>query len=171
VATNKIVIIDDSQVIRMRVREMLPKGDFEVLEAQDGVEGLALICKERPNLIILDFLLPRKSGWEVFQEIQAQPDLQKIPLVVMSGRKEEVTQNIAQPFEFFEFIQKPFEPTELVDAIRAAVAKARRRRTTVATAEGGEVAELRGRVEKLETELTSLKKQMEQLLALIRQKI
>jgi len=130
VATNKIVIIDDSQVIRMRVREMLPKGDFEVLEAQDGVEGLALICKERPNLIILDFLLPRKSGWEVFQEIQAQPDLQKIPLVVMSGRKEEVTQNIAQPFEFFEFIQKPFEPTELVDAIRAAVAKARRRRTT-----------------------------------------
>lgn len=170
-ATNKIVIIDDSQVIRMRVREMLPKGDFEVLEAQDGVEGLALICKERPNLIILDFLLPRKSGWEVFQEIQAQPDLQKIPLVVMSGRKEEVTQNIAQPFEFFEFIQKPFEPTELVDAIRAAVAKARRRRTTVATAEGGEVAELRGRVEKLETELTSLKKQMEQLLALIRQKI
>jgi len=171
VATNKIVIIDDSQVIRMRVREMLPKGDFEVLEAQDGVEGLALICKERPNLIILDFLLPRKSGWEVFQEIQAQPDLQKIPLVVMSGRKEEVTQNIAQPFEFFEFIQKPFEPTELVDAIRAAVAKARRRRTTVATAEGGEVAELRGRVENLETELTSLKKQMEQLLALIRQKI
>lgn len=170
-ATNKIVIIDDSQVIRMRVREMLPKGDFEVLEAQDGVEGLALICKERPNLIILDFLLPRKSGWEVFQEIQAQPDLQKIPLVVMSGRKEEVTQNIAQPFEFFEFIQKPFEPTELVDAIRAAVAKARRRRTTVATAEGGEVAELRGRVENLETELTSLKKQMEQLLALIRQKI
>jgi CheY-like chemotaxis protein len=80
VATNKILVIDDSRVIRVRVKEMLPPGNFEVLEAKDGLEGLNLIRQERPNLIMLDFLLPKLSGWEVFQEIQADADLQKIPL-------------------------------------------------------------------------------------------
>ena len=109
VASHKILVIDDSRVIRMRVRDMLPQGNFDVIEAKDGVEGMEAIRGQRPNLIMLDFLLPRMSGWEVFQEIQAQPDLQRIPLVLMSGRREEVTEKIQEPFEYFEFIQKPFE--------------------------------------------------------------
>jgi CheY-like chemotaxis protein len=93
VASHKILVIDDSRVIRNMVRDMLPKGNFQVLEAKDGVEGLDCIRQERPNLIMLDFLLPRMSGWEVFQQIQSQPDLQTIPLVLMSGRREEVTES------------------------------------------------------------------------------
>ena len=108
-ASHKILVIDDSRVIRMRVRDMLPQGNFEVIEATDGVEGMDAIRNQKPNLIMLDFLLPRMSGWEVFQEIQASPELQKIPLVLMSGRREEVTEKIRGPFEYFEFIQKPFE--------------------------------------------------------------
>ena len=69
-ASHKILVIDDSRVIRNMVRDMLPKGNFEVLEAKDGVEGMQCIHKEHPNLIMLDFLLPRMSGWEVFQQIQ-----------------------------------------------------------------------------------------------------
>ncbi|WP_225931295.1 PleD family two-component system response regulator [Leptolyngbya sp. 7M] len=79
-ASQKILVIDDSRVIRNMVRDMLPKGNFQVLEAKDGVEGINCIRQERPNLIMLDFLLPRMSGWEVFQQIQSQADLQKIPL-------------------------------------------------------------------------------------------
>ena len=91
-ANHKILVIDDSRVIRNMVRDMLPQGNFEVLEAKDGIEGLNSIRQDRPNLIMLDFLLPRMSGWEVFQQIQEQPELQKIPLVLMSGRREEVTE-------------------------------------------------------------------------------
>jgi two-component system response regulator len=173
VSSNKILVIDDSRVIRMRVREMLPKGNFEILEAKDGVEGLTLIHQERPNLIMLDFLLPRKSGWEVFQEIQSQPDLQHIPLVMMSGRKEEVTEKIPEPFEYFEFIQKPFEQKELVDAIKAAMAKARlpRATTSIADASSGDLGALRTRVETLEAEVSVLKKQLNQVLTYIRQKM
>lgn len=58
-ASRKILVIDDSRVIRVRVREMLPPGNFEVLEAKDGLEGLNLIQQEHPNLIMLDFLLPK----------------------------------------------------------------------------------------------------------------
>ncbi|NJO51081.1 MAG: response regulator, partial [Leptolyngbyaceae cyanobacterium RM2_2_4] len=124
-ASHKILVIDDSRVIRNMVRDMLPKGNFQVLEAKDGIEGLDTIRQERPNLIMLDFLLPRMSGWEVFQQIQGQTDLQNIPLVLMSGRREEVTEKISEPFEYFEFIEKPFEQKQLIEAIKSAMAKAR----------------------------------------------
>lgn len=184
-ATHKILVIDDSRVIRMRVRDMLPQGNFEVLEAKDGVEGLNAIREQRPNLIMLDFLLPRMSGWEVFQEVQAQPELQHIPLVLMSGRKEEVTEKITEPFEFFEFIQKPFEQKELIEAIKKAMAKARKPRPKAAAAaapaaaptaagSGGEAAEiqaLKAKVAKLEAEVAQLKTQTSKILAFIKQKL
>lgn len=180
-ATHKILVIDDSRVIRMRVRDMLPQGNFEVIEAKDGVEGLDAIREQRPNLIMLDFLLPRKSGWEVFQEIQAQPELQHIPLVLMSGRKEEVTEKITEPFEFFEFIQKPFEQKELIEAIKKAMIKARKPRpkaaaaATAAPAAGGggsaEIEALKAKVVKLEGEVAQLKAQTAKILAFIKQKL
>jgi len=181
VATHKILVIDDSRVIRMRVRDMLPQGNFEVLEAKDGVEGLDAIREQRPNLIMLDFLLPRMSGWEVFQEIQGQADLQHIPLVLMSGRKEEVTEKIPEPFEFFEFIQKPFEQKELIEAIKGAMTKARKPRPKAAAAtpaaapaaagDSADVQALQAKVAKLEAEVTQLKGQVAKILAFIKQKL
>lgn len=187
-ASHKILVIDDSRVIRMRVRDMLPKGNFEVLEAKDGVEGLNLIRQERPNLIMLDFLLPRMSGWEVFQQIQGQPDLQAIPLVVMSGRREEVTEKLPEPFEYFEFIEKPFEQKELIEAIKSAMAKARLPRVAAAPAAAAtvpvaepagaasgagaaEIQALNDKINKMQAEIDGLKKQLTQLVTFIKQKL
>ncbi|XHX76826.1 MAG: response regulator [Stenomitos frigidus ULC029] len=179
-ASHKILVIDDSNVIRNMVRDMLPKGNFEVLEAKDGVQGLNLIRQERPNLIMLDFLLPRLSGWEVYQQIQIQQDLQAIPLVLMSGRKEEVTEKLQEPFEYFEFVQKPFDQKELIDAIKAAMAKSKRRPAAVAAppvatpsaaAPTGDIEALNEKVVKMQAEIDGLKKQMAQILNFIRQKL
>ncbi|MEM9009476.1 MAG: response regulator [Cyanobacteria bacterium P01_F01_bin.86] len=165
----------------MRVRDMLPQGNFEVIEATDGVEGLDAIRNQRPNLIMLDFLLPRMSGWEVFQEIQASPELQKIPLVLMSGRREEVTEKIQGPFEYFEFIQKPFEQKELIEAIKASMVKARKVRPqssvaspAAAAASGNsdaEIAALKQQVATLQKEVAMLKNQTAKILAFIKQKL
>jgi DNA-binding response OmpR family regulator len=184
VASHKILVIDDSRVIRNMVRDMLPKGNFQVLEAKDGIEGLDTIRQERPNLIMLDFLLPRMSGWEVFQQIQGQTDLQNIPLVLMSGRREEVTEKISEPFEYFEFIEKPFEQKQLIEAIKSAMAKARlpRRPQPVAAAPAptgpaavsvgsAEVEALNQKIAKMQGEIDTLKKQMAQLLTFIKQKL
>ncbi|MEO0867421.1 MAG: response regulator [Cyanobacteria bacterium J06642_11] len=182
-ASHKILVIDDSRVIRMRVRDMLPQGNFEVIEATDGVEGLDAIRNEKPNLIMLDFLLPRMSGWEVFQQIQASPELQKIPLVLMSGRREEVTEKIPGPFDYFEFIQKPFEQKELIEAIKASMVKARKVRpqtapaASPAAAGGGnqesaaEIAALKKQVASLQKEVAMLKNQTAKILAFIKQKL
>ena len=180
-ASNKILVIDDSRVIRVRVKEMLPPGNFEVLEAKDGLEGINLIHQEKPNLIMLDFLLPKLSGWEVYQQIQQNADLQKIPLVLMSGRKEEVLEKLPEPFEYFEFIPKPFEQKDLLGAIKSAMAKARLPRkgvaaatqntATVATAPGGsEIQVLTDKVATMQTEIDRLKQQMAQVMNFLQQK-
>lgn len=183
-ASHKILVIDDSRVIQKTVKSMLPPGNFDVVEAKDGEEGLNKIHSDKPSLIMLDFLLPKRSGWEVFQEIQADANLRKIPLLVMSGRKEEVTEKISEPFEFFEFIEKPFEKKQLLGAIKSAMAKSKKSRgaaaapavaaAPAAAASGGggeDVAALRAKVTSLEKEVAGLKKQVSQILAFIKQKL
>lgn len=183
-ASHKILVIDDSRVIRNMVRDMLPKGNFQVLEAKDGVEGLDCIRQERPNLIMLDFLLPRMSGWEVFQHIQGQTELQSIPLVLMSGRREEVTEKIPEPFQFFEFIEKPFEQKELIEAIKGAMVKARLPRpkvasatqvanaaAAVASAGADDIVVMQQRIQAMQLEIDTIKKQMTQMLMFIKQKL
>lgn len=207
--SNKILVIDDTTVVRVKVREMLPPGNFEVLEAKDGLEGFNLIRQEKLSLIMLDFLLPKMSGWEVFQQVQAHPDLRKIPLVIMSGRKEEVTEKITEPFEHFEFLGKPFDQKQLIGAIKSAMTKAKLPRpepvaaatsavkpstTTATTAHGNvatinvpatakvahaevgsssaaEIQALNEKIDKMQLEIDSLKKQLAQVVTFIKQKI
>lgn len=190
-ANHKILVIDDSKVIRMRVKEMLPPGNFEIVEATDGEEGLKLIRQARPNLIMLDFLLPKVSGWEVYQQIQRNDDLRKIPLVLMSGRKEEVTEKIPEPFKYFAFIEKPFEKKQLIEAIKFAMTQAGKapappgpRTTDVkpprftggeTQAAGGasneEIAQMRAEMKKMQAEIDALKKQLAQVVTVIKQKL
>ncbi|AFZ60163.1 response regulator [Anabaena cylindrica FACHB-243] len=189
---NKILVIDDTTVVRVKVREMLPPGNFEVLEAKDGLEGYNLILNEKVSLIMLDFILPKMSGWEVFQKIQAQAELSKIPLVIMSGRKEEVTEKIPEPFEYFEFLNKPFDQRQLITAIKSAMAKATKkartnteqsvvapaRQETVAAkpnsaagSSDAEIQALNAKMVKMQAEIDSLKKQLTQVVTFIKQKI
>ena len=178
-ASHKILVIDDSRVIRARVRDMLPNGNFEVIEAKDGIEGIDAIRALKPNLIMLDFLLPRMSGYEVYQEIQSKPEFQSIPLVMMSGRREELTEKIQEPFEFFEFIEKPFEQKELIGAIKGAMAKARKPRPQAAapadSATGSnssaEISTLQKQVATLQKEVAALKAQNNKILAFIKKKL
>jgi CheY-like chemotaxis protein len=187
VTSNKILVIDDTTVVRVKVREMLPPGNFQVLEAKDGLEGLNLIRQEKLSLIMLDFLLPKMSGWEVFQEIQSQPDLRKIPLVIMSGRKEEVTEKISEPFEHFEFLGKPFDQKQLIGAIKLAMTKAKQPRqeptSTAATdnqavetsatkvVPSTDIQVLNEKVIKMQAEIDGLKKQLAQVVTFIKQKV
>jgi CheY-like chemotaxis protein len=126
-ASQKILIVDDSRTIRTHVREMLPKGNLEVLEASDGVEGLELISREYPNLVLLDFFMPRMNGWEVVQKIQSNPRLKRIPIVMMSARREDVEKTVPELFDYFEFLNKPFDQPTLMQAIKSAMTKAKSR--------------------------------------------
>jgi CheY-like chemotaxis protein len=195
----KILIVDDSKTIRMQVKDMLPVG-YEILEAKDGVEGLDLIHQEQPNLVLLDFFMPRMNGWEVIQKIQTQPKFNAIPVVMMSGRKEDVEEAAPELFDYFEFVSKPFEKNNLMVAIKSAMTKAKNRQQMPSsvraaqpkTAAPGQaiapvangsapspdlqtltatVQQLQQQNLKLQAEVDGLKKQMAQVLAFIRQKM
>ena len=183
-STHKILVIDDSKVIRMRVKDMLPEGNFDIIEAKDGLEGFNLIKTKNPNLIMLDFLLPKMSGWEVYQEIQSSHQFRAIPLVLMSGRKEEVTDKISEPFEYFSFVEKPFDREQLVSAIRDAMIKAKKRPQTSTVDSLGasnnapniealttEIEQLKLQVSNLKQESEQLKRQLNQLVGFIKQKL
>lgn len=188
-AAHKILVIDDSRVIRNMVRDMLPPANFEVLEAADGIKGLEMIHQEKPWMIMLDFLLPRMSGFEVYETLQQSPELSRIPLVLMSGRKEEVTSKIAEPFEdkYLVFIEKPFEQKELITAIKRAMVLVQKRPpvsvvppSTTADAPAAEktddalvkrVEELEAKCKILEQQIATQQKQFQQLVDFIKKKI
>ena len=179
--TNTILVIDDSRMIRIRVKQMLPEENVEILEARDGKEGVDLIRSQTPRLIILDFLLPKMSGWEVFQEIQKEPQSQTTPLVLMSGRKEEVAEKIPEPFENFAFVEKPFEKEQLVEAIQEAENKASSRPPITSAPQkqaeadsvevstlAAELGALTEKVENMQAEIDTLNKRMGQVVGFIR---
>ncbi len=188
---DKLLVIDDGRAIRRLVREMLPEATYQVIEAKDGAEGVTLIRLERPNLILLDWLMPKLGGWQVYQKILAQPELQSVPLVVMSGLKEEVTEKIPEPFEYFEFLIKPFNSEELQDAIESARAKARHRMQIAALADTSgdssvetsradaeeiqtlkaEIQELKDKTARMQDEINGLNQKMSHLFAFIKQKL
>lgn len=182
-SSHRVLVIDDSMVIRRTVKDMLPDGKFEVVEAKDGAQGLELIHTCNPNLIMLDFFLPKKSGYEVFQEIQNDPRLKSIPLLLMSGRKDEVTDKIPEPFEFFSFLEKPFDQKQLIQGIRESMEKSKKlahlqpavaaaAKTTMGGAgDGAEIQKLQARVQHLEGEVAQMKKQLNQLLSFIKKKL
>lgn len=187
-AAHKILVIDDSRVIRNMVRDMLPPSNFEVLEAADGIKGLEMIQQERPWMIMLDFLLPRMSGFEVYEALQQSDELSRIPLVLMSGRKEEVTSKIPEPFEdkYLVFVEKPFEQKELITAIKRAMVLVQKRppisvikvAAPVATAGDASDSVLVQRIEALEDkqallekQIASQQKQFQQLVDFIKKKL
>jgi DNA-binding response OmpR family regulator len=186
-ASQKVLIIDDGKTIRMQIKDMLPSGNFQVLEAKDGMEGLSMIRQERPNLILLDCFMPRMNGWEVLDELDTEKELGAIPLIVMSGRKEEAKEKIPHLDEAFEFIEKPFDQKTLIAAIKSAVSKAKWRQQSSAssdrqtagnTSQSNEIERLKNTVNalmqqnmKLQSEVDLLKKQVNQVVAFIKQKM
>lgn len=190
-ASRKILVIDDSKVIQRMVKDMLPPGNFDVLQALDGEAGIKLIRAENPDLIMLDFLLPKVSGWEVFQQLEkfAKARGKMIPLVLMSGRKEEVTEKLSEPFEHFEFIEKPFEQKKLIAAIKSAMLKSSKWSSgvpaaaagaapaaaagaaTAAVAGGDDIQAMKKQLAAMQAEIDTLKKQLTQVVTLIKQKL
>lgn len=171
--TRKVLVIDDSRVIRMRVKEMMPQEGLELLEARDGVEGMKMIRQHQPNLILLDFILPKKGGWDIFQEIQQDAHLHPIALVIMSGRKEEVVEKIPEPFDYFAFVSKPFEKAELFEAIRLATrfASERLKRQQVAPSPKPVSADVEARVQALETQVAQLRGELQSLRTWIQERL
>ena len=115
----RILIIDDDPDFVEATRIVLESKDYEVLAAYDGKEGLEKIKGERPDLIILDIIMPEEDGFRVCEAIKADPELTKIPVIILtslSQRWSEVTFSVTEGLmlEAEDYIDKPVTPEELL---------------------------------------------------------
>jgi DNA-binding response OmpR family regulator len=118
----KILIADDEPNILISLEYLMKREGYAVSVARDGVEALDTLRRERPTLVLLDVMMPRKNGYEVCQEVRADDEL-KDTLVVMltaKGRDTDVAKGLAIGAD--DYITKPFSTKELVQKVRELLA-------------------------------------------------
>ena len=126
----KVLVVDDDPDVRLFSITVLEENGYTPLEATNGEEGMQLIRKEAPDLIILDVLMPRESGIRLYRQLKTDAKLKKIPIIILSGitRKSFLrSQKALTEFGGEEvpepktYLEKPVEPEELAAAIEAAL--------------------------------------------------
>lgn len=117
--TKKILIVDDEQNIVISLEFLMKREGYEVSIANDGEEAVARIRSEQPDLVLLDVMMPKKSGFEVCQEIKSDPSLKMVRILMLTakGRDTEVAKGLAMGAD--AYMTKPFSTKELVEKIRA----------------------------------------------------
>ncbi len=113
-----MLVCDDEPVMRMLVRATLESGDYTIVEAADGNEALALARSESPDLILLDVMMPGRSGAQVLAELRGEPATSATPVVVISARAQNADRQAMQRAGADHYLTKPFSP----DALSALVA-------------------------------------------------
>ena len=115
----KILIIEDDKFLRtLIVRKLIEEG-FETAEADDGEEGLKKVRTEKPDLILLDLILPGMDGFEVLAEIKKDPITTLVPIIILSnlGQKEDVEK--ASEFGVADYLIKAhFDPIEIIEKVK-----------------------------------------------------
>ena len=123
--TPYILVVDDEEALLTLVRYNLEKDGFEVGEAVDGEEAMMMIRERRPDLVLLDWMLPRLSGIEVCHRVRRQADTQNLPIIMLTARGEESDRVRGLDCGADDYIVKPFSPNELLARVRAVLRRLR----------------------------------------------
>jgi DNA-binding response OmpR family regulator len=122
-AGQRVLVIDDSPTIVRVVQLVLTKAGFVVDVASDGDDGLAAARAERPDLILLDFVMPRLNGYQVCRELAADPVLRDVPVVLMSAKGDQVGERFVKVMGIVDYITKPFSPEAITAVVQHTVTK------------------------------------------------
>ena len=117
----KILIADDEPNIVISLEFLLKREGYEVVVAQDGVEALARARAERPDLAILDVMMPHRNGFEVCQDLRQDPEFKdlRIMMLTVKGRDTEVSKGLALGADVY--MTKPFSTKELIAQVKALI--------------------------------------------------
>jgi phosphate regulon transcriptional regulator PhoB len=124
---HKILVVEDEPDIRKLVQYNLVQERFKVLEAENGEEALKLVQRDRPNLVILDLMLPGLSGLELCRILRDRADTARVPILMLTAKAGEADKVVGLEMGADDYLSKPFSPRELVARVRAIL-----RRTDIA---------------------------------------
>ncbi|MCB9099991.1 MAG: response regulator [Anaerolineales bacterium] len=114
----RILCIEDEAEMIDLTRLVLEREGFEVLGAVGGSEGLDIVHREKPDLVLLDLMMPDIDGWEVYRRMKANGDSAQIPVIVVTAKAQSIDKVLGlQVAKVDDYITKPFGPQELLDSI------------------------------------------------------
>ena len=120
-----ILLVEDEAALVALLRYNLEREGFAVLEAPDGDEALLQAREQKPDLILLDWMLPLVSGIEVCRQLRRHPETRAIPIIMLTARGEEGDKLRGLDSGADDYVTKPFSPSELIARIRAVLRRAR----------------------------------------------
>ncbi|MFL5929086.1 MAG: response regulator transcription factor [Gaiellaceae bacterium] len=114
-----VLVADDDDDIRLLVAYRMEKAGYAVLQARDGQEAVDLALEHRPDLAILDVMMPRLDGYEATRQLRAHDETKRIPVILLTARAQE--DDVQRGFEAGadDYIRKPFSPQELRARVQA----------------------------------------------------
>jgi DNA-binding response OmpR family regulator len=122
----KVLVIDDEAPIRLLCRVNLEAEKMIVLEAEEGPSGLELARTERPDVILLDVMMPAMDGWEVLQRLLEDEATREIPIVFLTARAELRDRARGLDLGGVDYVTKPFNPLELAPLVRSVLERVSR---------------------------------------------
>jgi DNA-binding response OmpR family regulator len=114
----RVLIIDDEAPIRLLCRVNLEAEGIDVLEADDGPTGLDVATQERPDVILLDVMMPGLDGWRVAEQLIDDPRTRDIPIIFLTARAEFRDRARGLDIGGVDYVTKPFNPVDLADLVR-----------------------------------------------------
>ena len=119
----RILVVDDEPDLLELVRINLSQAGFEVETAETGEEGLSRARRNRPDLVVLDVMLPDLPGTEVCRRMRADPELAGLPILMLTAKSEEVDRIVGFELGVDDYVTKPFSPRELTLTRRSCAAR------------------------------------------------
>lgn len=114
----RVLVVDDSEVLRKIVGFNLSKEGFTVEEAKDGVEALEKMKSQKPDLVILDIMMPNLNGFEVLKRMRSDPEISNVPVIILTAKGGENDAKTALQYGANGFLTKPFSPLKLIEEVR-----------------------------------------------------
>ena len=109
----RVLVVDDERSIRLLCRVNLIASGMEVMEASNGREGLELARRERPDLVLLDVMMPELDGWTVARELAADEQTREIPIVFLTARADPADRRLGEQLGGVGYVVKPFDPVTI----------------------------------------------------------
>ena len=123
---SKVLIVEDEANIRQLVKYNLEKESFQVIEAEDGLQGLRLAKAEKPDLVLLDLMLPQMDGLEVCRSLKGNQATAALPIIMLTAKSEEIDKVIGLELGADDYMTKPFSPRELVARVKAVLRRSQK---------------------------------------------
>ena len=132
-AKGKILVVDDEIYIVHILDFSLGMEGYEVVTALDGEQALERLQSDKPDLIVLDIMMPKLDGYEVCKAIKSDPETRQIPVILLSAKGRNVDQKLGFDVGADDYITKPFSPRKLVERINQLLGQAVTEKPTTST--------------------------------------